>query len=275
METKAKTNHVYTEFSDVLEEQLPEIIYAVANATVWRAGTLIAQEARALWKEIKREAWESEGYLAADFIQAMREDEFSTKWMSLCGMAIESHTQRVADLMVFRLMMIGIGEEAANLVLNWQGESRTFTYSSVQEELMKDMPIKPSIVEERRVRLQVDELIHSGDLPAKAREEAIKELLDRAKEQRENMAAAVREQKDIVLKLWGELLRRSEQTPPQEFWNMSTDLRNALLKSAISGLDRLISDTRSASWVSDGEYLIKLRAARNLQKTFTAMMRPE
>lgn len=273
METK--TNHTYTDLNDILENQLPEIVYAVTNAVVWRAGTLMAQEARALWKEMKQKARESEGYLAADFIQTMREDEFSTIWLQNCGMAVDSHTQRVADLMAFRNLMIGTGEEAANLTLNWQGESRTFTYPSVQEELMKDMPTKPSIVEERRIRLQVDELIHSGDLPADAREEAIKELLDRTKEQRENMAAAVKEQKDIVLRLWGELERRAEQTPPQEFWDMSADLRNALLKSAISGLDRLINDTRSASWVSDGEYLLKLRAVRNLQKTLTAMMRPE
>lgn len=273
METKS--NHVYTELADVLEGQLPEIVYTVANTTVWRAGTLMAQEARALWKEMKQKARESEGYLAADFVQAMREDEFSTEWMANCGMVVESHTQRVADLMAFRSLMISIGEEAASLTLDWQGESRPFTYSSVQEELMKDMPTKPSIVEERRIRLQVDELIHSGDLPADAREEAIKELLDRAKEQRENMAAAIKEQKDIILKLWGELERRAEQTPPQEFWDMSADLRNALLKSAISGLDRLINDIRSASWVSDGEYLLKLRAVRNLQKTLTAMMRPE
>jgi hypothetical protein len=251
------SNHTFTDINDILESVFsPEIKYNVCNSVVWRAGTLIITECQRILKGIKEEARESAEYAPEDFVNLLREDEFMAEWLELAGMTTTAHSQRIADLFYLRNQLIEQGEEAAGLVIGWDGNPRTFTYSTIHEEL--DKPVKAALApqQERRIKMDVERQVQRGRVDEKYKDRLEGDRLKRAGEERKRMADAVMSQRDLVTKIWDAVEKRISQNEvvPRDFHEIDADLKSALLTSVLQGAERAKSDAENDRRMTDGAY---------------------
>lgn len=255
------STHAYTCLSDIMEEvQTPEIKLEITNAVVWRAGTLIVAECRKIIRSMKEEAAQSSTYSPADFDMLLREDEFMAEWLSNTGITTTSSSQRIADLDYIRRQMIEEGTEVASLCIGWDGNPRTFKYSTIEDEINKTMPTGLSETEQRRIKMDVENQVERGRVEAKYKDRMEKDRLEAAAANRKKMAEAVMAQRDLVMKVWEHVERKVmlNDIVPQDFYQMDHDLKQALVTSCLQGGERAKSNAGSDKRMTDGVYALFL-----------------
>jgi polyhydroxyalkanoate synthesis regulator phasin len=269
------STHAHTDLNDILEQCLiPEIQMEICNAVVWRAGSLIVTDLQRLLREIKEAHAELPDMTPEALANLIRDDEFLAQCLTDAGMSSTARVQRIADLMLVRNRLIEVGTEAAHLSIGWDGNPRTFRFTSIGDELEKPVSANVSDVAQRRIAMDVDRNVAKGKLDAARADKRKDELLARAQEQASQTARAIKSQRDAVIKLWGTVDAHVERNGAvgQEFCEMDSELQLALLASTMQGIERARDNARSDRRMTDGTYNAYLDEFDKLEELVNAVI---